>query len=448
MTILKSALMLSACLCFPYLASAEGPTEDQEPSNKLKPVAEATKLFSGARSVPENWTKGAKVLLKAPDVEELEFLVKKLGLGKKGAPSTKLVPFKMPKAEAPRLLIDAMNLLRKSQEHSAAAVAWARDRVASGKAVEAYCFLPMACSADDEVSINTARIWFAMARGVDPCLYRCCVMAAERIPGKKGGAVLVEELKAFEDKKDFYHGWHDVREALVRMTGNPKAVMAADFSKILAGEKLENVERVAGYGPIESLVYGRVYGQGIVFIIDISHSMVAKGTPKAMSSDSGSKWEGARIDLVKKEMEDILSKLPPETKFNIINFCNLPLPWKTQLVSASPENIAEAKKFVHAIEAIGATNVSDTLHMVLGMAGVDAIYFMGDGIPSRSQIDMDAILYDISVANLQKNIRINTTAMIFGSGPYDDLEAEKVPRLKAFLENLALYNHGEHLLID
>lgn len=417
-------------------------------TEKSAAVAEAGKLFEGARSVPENWTKGAQALLKSPGVEELEFLVKKLGLGKKAAASEKLVPFKMPKAEAPRLLIDAMFLLATSPGSKPETVAWARERVASGKAAEAYCFLPLACSADDEVSLKLLRTWFNLARGVDPYLYRCCVKSAEGVPGKKGASVLVEELDGFEKQKDYYHGWHDVREALLRLTESSKAVLAADFARLLAGEKVESFETVAGYGPIDSAVYGRVHGRNIVFVLDISGSMIAKGKPKSLPNELDKDWEGTRIDLVKKDMDAILSKLPPDTKFNIINFCNIPLPWKTQLVTASPESIAEARKFVQAIEILGPTNVAGAMHMALDMAGVDSIYFMGDGIPSAQQIDMDAILYEISIKNLQKNIRINTTAMLFGTGPMSDYEKEKMPQLKPFLEKLALYNQGTHILIE
>ena len=104
---------------------------------------------------------------------------------------------------------------------------------------------------------------------------------------------------------------------------------------------------------------------------------------------SGSIWieKDGKVpkDQIGVELERALDRLTPETAFNLIPYTRDPLPWREELVSAKPKEVAAAKAYFADCKARGAGNVYDAIQTALADPEVDTIVILSDGKPSGGE---------------------------------------------------------------
>lgn len=167
--------------------------------------------------------------------------------------------------------------------------------------------------------------------------------------------------------------------------------------------------------PPDTIDQNKVIPKNIVFTVDVSSSM-----------------EGTRIEQVKEAMNEFISLLNPQDKFNIITFGTFVNEFKTDLVEANSDNIEEAKDFIYQTYAMGLTNIDEAIEKSLSQSFADEssnnIVFLTDGEPTWGEINPDSILANIARTN-DNNVRI------FPFGVGEELN-------RSLLADMAKANHG------
>jgi hypothetical protein len=136
----------------------------------------------------------------------------------------------------------------------------------------------------------------------------------------------------------------------------------------------------------------------VVFVLDKSDSM----------------YHGL-FDGVVEEMRAHLDSAGPTTRFNVIEFANKPVPWRTDLVAANAANLEEAVKFLHRERPGGATDMIAALRMGLLTPDVDAIVLLSDGLPNRGDPKKPAgILEAVGKVNRYQRIAVHTVLLLRG----------------------------------
>nr|XP_056703135.1 inter-alpha-trypsin inhibitor heavy chain H4-like [Euleptes europaea] len=166
-----------------------------------------------------------------------------------------------------------------------------------------------------------------------------------------------------------------------------------------------------------------VFPKNIVFVIDISGSMIGK-----------------KIQQTKEALQKILEDLNPDDHFNLIIFSSMVAQWKPSLLPATEENVELAKEYVGAIRAQGATDINsavltaihaldkDTIAELLPQQSISMIILLTDGQPTTGVTD---------VRNIQENIKHtnNEKYFLYCLGFGFDVSY-------TFLEKMALDNGG------
>ncbi|KAM8909935.1 inter-alpha-trypsin inhibitor heavy chain H5 [Spinachia spinachia] len=167
-----------------------------------------------------------------------------------------------------------------------------------------------------------------------------------------------------------------------------------------------------------------VVPKNVVFVIDISASM-----------------SGTKIRQTKDALFTILRDLRPGDRFNFISFSNKIKVWQPErLVSVTPLNVRDAKKFIFTLVPNGGTNIDGAIRTgsaLLGdhLSGPDAspnsvslIIFLTDGRPTVGEMESAAILGNTRSAVQEK-------FCIFTIGIGNDVDYR-------LLERMALENCG------
>ena len=167
--------------------------------------------------------------------------------------------------------------------------------------------------------------------------------------------------------------------------------------------------------PPDSISDDETIPKDIVFTADVSSSM-----------------GGMRIAQVKQSLDNYLDLLNPIDRFNIITFGTYVNQFKSDLVSATPENIEAAHSYVFQMYALGMTNISTALDSSLNQSYGDStsnnLIFLTDGKPTVGTLDPETILENVAESN-----RNNVKIFSFGIG--DNLNRNLITRL-------ANENHG------
>ncbi|GCB63946.1 inter-alpha-trypsin inhibitor heavy chain H2 [Scyliorhinus torazame] len=163
--------------------------------------------------------------------------------------------------------------------------------------------------------------------------------------------------------------------------------------------------------------------KNIVFVIDVSGSM----------------W-GIKMKQTVEAMATILADLRPEDQFTIIDFNHNIRFWNDHLVPATPNQIAEARKYVEKIQPNGGTNINEAI--------LSAIYILKEAndlglLDPRSVSfiimvsDGDPTVGEIKLSNIQRNVRrqMQEDFSLFCLGIGFDVDYD-------FLERIALENRG------
>lgn len=187
-----------------------------------------------------------------------------------------------------------------------------------------------------------------------------------------------------------------------------------------------------GFGGKISFMGNSGVGRHIVFVVDVSASMSATG-------DSGTGQRISRMQLLKNELVKSISRLPPNTQYQVIYFSDFAWPhnevdsrnlaafdkyrWnitpdKTSVripqyryVVANSTNIAHSIELIKDADNPGGTNWGSGLCMALnGYPKPDIIFFMTDGV----KLDAEGWVDAVSSFNLKGGKRsiIHTTAMM------------------------------------
>ncbi|NOY77095.1 MAG: VWA domain-containing protein [Calditrichaeota bacterium] len=167
--------------------------------------------------------------------------------------------------------------------------------------------------------------------------------------------------------------------------------------------------------PPDSLAPDEIIPKNIVFVADVSGSM-----------------EGERLSQLKEAMNDFLDHLRPKDRFNIISFGTNVVPFHSDLVPATPENISAARTFVFQLYAVGLTNIDLALKTALGQSFGDStlntIVFLTDGYPTWGEMNIAKIVEHAQDRN-------TADAHLFTFGVGDEVS-------RALLADLAYGNGG------
>ncbi|XP_067391129.1 inter-alpha-trypsin inhibitor heavy chain H2 [Emydura macquarii macquarii] len=163
--------------------------------------------------------------------------------------------------------------------------------------------------------------------------------------------------------------------------------------------------------------------KNILFVIDVSGSM----------------W-GLKMKQTVEAMKTILGDLRPEDLFSIIDFNHNVRSWRDDLVTATPSQTEDAKKYIQGIQPNGGTNINEALLRAifilkeasnLGMLdpnSISMIILVSDGDPTVGELKLTTIQ-----RNVKQNIPDDVSLFSLGIGFDVDYD---------FLERLAHENHG------
>lgn len=121
----------------------------------------------------------------------------------------------------------------------------------------------------------------------------------------------------------------------------------------------------------------------IVFVMDTSGSMAGK-----------------KIEQARSALQFCLRSLGPDDRFGVVPFSTEPRPFRSELVQATPENRAQAEKYVADIMAAGGTAIDDALRAGLQLLPDDPdasgrpayVLFLTDGLPTIGESRPEEIL--------------------------------------------------------
>uniref|UniRef100_A0A672TRK9 Inter-alpha-trypsin inhibitor heavy chain 5 n=1 Tax=Strigops habroptila TaxID=2489341 RepID=A0A672TRK9_STRHB len=168
--------------------------------------------------------------------------------------------------------------------------------------------------------------------------------------------------------------------------------------------------------------------KNVVFVLDSSASMV-----------------GTKLKQTKEALFTILQDLRPEDHFNIIGFSNRIKVWQQdRLVPVTPNNIRDAKKYIHNMSPTGGTNINGALQTgakllndYIAQNDIDArsvslIIFLTDGRPTVGETQSLKIL-----SNTKDAIRDKFCLFTIGIG--NDVDHKLLERMA--LENCGMTRH-------
>uniref|UniRef100_A0A8V5FVP0 Uncharacterized protein n=1 Tax=Melopsittacus undulatus TaxID=13146 RepID=A0A8V5FVP0_MELUD len=168
--------------------------------------------------------------------------------------------------------------------------------------------------------------------------------------------------------------------------------------------------------------------KNVVFVLDSSASMV-----------------GTKLKQTKEALFTILQDLRPEDHFNIIGFSNRIKVWQQdRLVPVTPNNIRDAKKYIHNMSPTGGTNIDGALQTgakllndYIAQNDIDArsvslIIFLTDGRPTVGETQSLKIL-----SNTKDAIRDKFCLFTIGIG--NDVDHKLLERMA--LENCGMTRH-------
>jgi Ca-activated chloride channel family protein len=142
----------------------------------------------------------------------------------------------------------------------------------------------------------------------------------------------------------------------------------------------------------------------ILFVIDSSGSM---------SQPCGGKGEQANLpkfELLRRELKRVVKILDRRSSFNIVTFNQDVRLWQTSLVPATPENCADAVRFLDSLSPSGETHMAKVFEKVFEFTDVEAIYFVSDGEPweGGKPADPKNVLDRVEFLNRFQKATVNT----------------------------------------
>ncbi len=187
--------------------------------------------------------------------------------------------------------------------------------------------------------------------------------------------------------------------------------------------------------------YGvKVFSERVTFVLDTSGSMdryYGELTKPAKEADR------KKLDVLKAEVFSALDGLAvheskrgyeksrfPYPLFRLVRFHTAVLPWKDDLLPASPENAHEARKYVQRLEPDGATNLWGAFDRALNVSGSlalpDTVILVSDGEPTSGEtVSLSAIVEAVAHWNKMLGVRIHVIGIDSGNNEFMKEIAER-----------------------
>ncbi|MGQ0614265.1 MAG: VWA domain-containing protein [Planctomycetaceae bacterium] len=179
-----------------------------------------------------------------------------------------------------------------------------------------------------------------------------------------------------------------------------------------------------------------IQAECVLFLVDVSASMLAQ-------DEQGR----SRLERAALELQETLSRLPPEARFAIFAFASEVRRWPDS-GEAAPARAAEAVQWLRSRKPAGSTNTYGALMGAFeDPVGPDTMVLLSDGSPyrcswrGRSYSERDEILAEVRRANEARGVRLHAVALFTGGRRAGDAEDEEAAA--AFLGGLAREHGGE-----
>jgi hypothetical protein len=162
----------------------------------------------------------------------------------------------------------------------------------------------------------------------------------------------------------------------------------------------------------------------VVFLIDLSGSMQYTFTKNGKTF--------SRLTFLKPFIVSALRSLESYVKFKIVTFASGVKVWKTEWVSASATNKAEAIKFVENMRGLGMTNTIGALREAfkVDLKEFNMLVFT-DGMPTKEETDTSKIVQfvvDLNESRVKKGqvpVKLDLTTVMLGGKGTEEEEIEK-----------------------
>ncbi len=144
--------------------------------------------------------------------------------------------------------------------------------------------------------------------------------------------------------------------------------------------------------------------------------------------DTSGSMQGAKMEQARKALHFFLKHLNKQDRFALMNFSTAVNRYQNELLDATPEELARARKWVDALHTTGGTAIDLALRSALEMRprGEDGrsftVIFFTDGRPTVGETNPEAI-----VKNVEKRNSASTRIFTFGVG--NDVNATMLDRL-------------------
>ena len=143
--------------------------------------------------------------------------------------------------------------------------------------------------------------------------------------------------------------------------------------------------------------------------------------------DTSGSMRGAKMDQARNALKLCLDHLVKNDRFALIQFATTVNRYRESLTEAGSEQVAQAKKWVDALEATGGTAINEALASALEIRAKEesrsfTIIFFTDGQPTIGETNVDTILKNTLARNTA-----NTRIFTFGVG--DDVNAALLDQL-------------------
>ncbi|MCZ6691668.1 MAG: VWA domain-containing protein [Planctomycetota bacterium] len=169
-------------------------------------------------------------------------------------------------------------------------------------------------------------------------------------------------------------------------------------------------------------------GEGVIFVIDRSASMILRVAPPVDAPMTRASW--TKLELAKWELKKAIAMLPVTKKFNVIFFDDCLQRWRFQLQLAKPVNKKEAYDWLDTIQAKGQSNVSEAVTVAFEEKGKNTIILLTDGRPNvidcRSMAEAPSPIHK---EKIRQSNRENERIWCFGFS--EDVDSEKFLQLVA-----------------
>jgi Ca-activated chloride channel family protein len=157
--------------------------------------------------------------------------------------------------------------------------------------------------------------------------------------------------------------------------------------------------------------------------------------------DTSGSMKGPKMEQARKALHHFLKNLNKQDRFALMNFATAVTKYQNELLDATPEELAQARKWVDALQTTGGTAIDKALSTALDMRTRDpgrsfTVIFFTDGLPTVGETNPDVI-----VKNVEKRNSANTRIFTFGVG--NDVNATMLDKLAENTRAVSTYVRPE-----